>query len=149
MRFKAVKRADAKKVKLLDENQLVELVEADADATTAGEASMRQLLDRSLNANILRHGVAEDYLKKVEVKVNGQPSFVFWYHVDATGYCHLDAVGTIRSGGDPNSLPIAGEQIARRHGCKAITFHTARRGLVEIGRRHGYTPAAILMEKRL
>ena len=136
-------------MKLLDEDEMVQLLPASDSDLAALARRMRPLRDGAVPPWQNLEGSARG-CEGTTVCHDGERIAVFW-HWFSSGNNSL-VINASASLVDRDVFPYivaAGEKLARSMNATGLQFETRRRGLVEKARRYGYTVDGVLMRKEL
>lgn len=139
--------------KLMSSAQAMEFLPAD-DSTLAADESDLQAVIPGLPDGFFALGVSEGWLHVTDITVDGIPLYRIYWQTRVSGkYFHVAASIFIgdRHGGkaDTDVWKNGTEMLARKNGCKKITFCTMRRAHIEHGLAWGAKIVSVNMEKDL
>jgi len=136
-------------VKLLSENDMVQLAPADGPDLVALADRMGPLRDGDIPPWLL-DATERGACQATTVVHEGERVAVFWHWFSASNFTLvINAAGSLV---ERNVFPLivaGGEKLARSLGAKAVQFETRRRGLIERSRTFGYHVDGVLMRKEL
>ncbi len=136
-------------MRLMKVEEMLAVCEAGAEARKGLAARMAPLYEGRPSAWIgdsVRMGRSQVY----EVRRGGTVVCVFWGYVSKLNNTFVvNAAGSLVKYAIHDDLFWGIEDAAKKHGCQALQFQTARRGLVEIALAKSYAPEGIVMSKLL
>lgn len=138
-------------MKLLTENEMLELIEAGAEDRLHLSARLRPVLDREDYAwfdSALKAGQLPGNVRAV--CVGGRKVGALWYGVNKiTGALVAKAGASFVPEDTTPAFMRAYELLAQRHGCTSIELQTARAGVAKIYQQNGFKITGLAMRKRL
>lgn len=101
------------------------------------------------NKGFLHRATLEGWTNAEQVCVDGEASFVLWWHNSLDRGLWIDAAETMRETGNPGALVLAAEAIAKREGATYIRFMTVRPGLIKVAQNGGFKVEGVCLYKQL
>jgi len=127
-----------------------EMLEVFSAANVDGCDEKLKLVIDDLPENYFRDAVAQGWMLANEIHYDGKPLYViFWQMTCERTKMHVCASLAMTDRGDENAWGSGVEMLALKHGLRAVTFQTNRRGHVEKGLAWGATIKGLVMEKVL
>lgn len=129
-------RADKKRMRLMANEKIIALLPTDEQACRSVPRSLLNSVP-GISPEWLADGVKRGDYQATTVQIDGVDSYQLFWNKNLEGLLHISAAIALTGKDQFGELLKASRILAKQEGCRGISFHTKRRGLIEKLLKHG------------